>query len=372
MEGLREDDPVKEDLLEAKKAAERAAVLTRQLLAFSRKQVLQPVPLDLSETAAGLEKMLRRILGEDIDYIQNLAPSLGLTMADPGQIEQVLMNLVVNARDAMPEGGKLTVTTSNVEMDGEYLTHHPTLKPGPYVLLTVTDSGCGMDGPTKAKIFEPFFTTKEKGRGTGLGLSTVYGIVKQSGGDIWVYSEPGHGTTFKIYLPRDLTATAAAIQSLGGVPGRSTGTETIFLVEDEGALREAARRTLAEAGYRVLTAKDGEEALGLCEHHLEELHVLLTDVVMPGMGGRTLAQKLTERRPNLKVIYMSGYTDDAIIHHGVIDFGTHFLGKPFSGNDLKLKIREVLDGAALSLAGDQAPAIHPDARPENLKGTEKT
>ena len=301
------------------------------------------MPLDLNQIAAGVEKMLRRILGEDIDLVQVLAPDLGLTLADPGQIEQVMMNLVVNARDAMPEGGKLTIETSNVEIDEEYAARHVAVKPGSYVLLAVTDTGCGMDEQTKARIFEPFFTTKEKGKGTGLGLSTVYGIVKQSGGNIWVYSEPGQGTTFKIYLPRELSAATATATKPPTVPRRATGTETILVVEDEEALRKVAKRTLDAAGYTVLTAADGDEALLTCARHAGDIHLLLTDVVMPRMSGRALAQELSKTRPTLKVLYMSGYTDDAIVHHGVLDAGTHFLGKPFTAADLTRKVREVLD-----------------------------
>jgi two-component system cell cycle sensor histidine kinase/response regulator CckA len=343
LDGVRTGDPLRDDLGEVKNAAERAVALTRQLLAFSRKQVLQPVPLSLNQIAAGLEKMLRRILGEDIDLVQVLAPDLGLTLADPGQIEQVLMNLVVNARDSMPEGGKLTIETANVEIDEEYAARHVAVKPGSYVQLAVSDTGCGMDEQTKARLFEPFFTTKEKGKGTGLGLSTVYGIVKQSGGNIWVYSEPGKGTTFKIYLPRELSATTATATKRPTVPRRTTGTETILVVEDEEALGKVARRTLDAAGYKVLTAADGDEALLQSAQHAGDIHLLLTDVVMPRMSGRALAQELSKTRPALKVLYMSGYTDNAIVHHGVLDRGTHFLGKPFTGADLTRKVREVLD-----------------------------
>jgi two-component system cell cycle sensor histidine kinase/response regulator CckA len=341
-----EGSQIRGDLLEVRKAAERAAELTRSLLAFSRHQVLQPVPLDLNQVATGLEKMLRRILGEDIDFVQALAPGLGVVHADPGQIEQVLMNLVVNARDAMPKGGKLTIETSNVELDAEYATRHVAVAPGSYVLLVVTDTGVGMDQPTLERIFEPFFTTKERGKGTGLGLSTVHGIVKQSGGSIWVYSEPGHGTTFKIYLPRDPSAVAATDAQPESAPKLYTGTETILVVEDEPALREVVRRTLHAAGYTVLTAACGEDALRTCEQHAGALHLLLVDVVMPRMSGKALADELTGERPTLKVLYMSGYTNDAIVHRGVLDAGTNFLGKPFTTADLTRKVRRVLDEAA--------------------------
>jgi CheY-like chemotaxis protein len=340
-----------------KNAADRAVGLTRQLLAFSRKQVLQPMALNLNDTAAGLEKMLRRILGEDVDYVQVLAPDLGVVQADPGQIEQVLMNLVVNARDAMPGGGKLTIETSNVELSDEYAATHVGVQPGPYVQLAVTDTGGGMDELTKGRLFEPFFTTKEKGKGTGLGLSTVFGIVKQSGGSISVYSEVGHGTTFKIYLPRDLTAAPAPAARPQAIPIRSTGTETILVAEDEEALRRVVIRALSAAGYTVLSAANGDEALAICAQYAGGIHLLLTDVVMPRMSGRVLAQVLAKTRPDMKVVYMSGYTDNAIVHHGVLDPGTSFLGKPFTAEVLTRKIREVLDeGRPSADAGDASAA----------------
>ncbi|HUW41730.1 MAG TPA: ATP-binding protein, partial [Rectinemataceae bacterium] len=346
LKALSEGDPTRDDLLEVKKAAERAAALTRQLLAFSRKQVLQPLPLDLNQIAAGIEKMLRRILGEDIDLVQALAPDLGLVMADPGQIEQVLMNLVVNARDAMPEGGKLTIETCNIDLDDAYAAHHEAVEPGPYVMLAISDSGQGMDEGTKARIFEPFFTTKPRGKGTGLGLSTVYGIVKQSGGDIWVYSELGQGTTFKIYLPRDASARTAAVKEAAIAPANSIKSGTILVVEDEEALRKVTKRTLDDAGYTVLSAANGEEALKASARHAGEIRLLLTDVVMPRMGGRLLAQELLKTRPETEVIYMSGYTDNAIVHHGVLDVGTNFLGKPFTAEALLEKVNAVLGGEA--------------------------
>jgi PAS domain S-box-containing protein len=361
LEAVPEGDPVRNDLLEVKKAGERAAALTRQLVAFSRKQVLQPVPLSLNQIATGVEKMLRRVLGEDIDLVQVLAPDLGLTLADPGQIEQVLMNLVVNARDAMPAGGKLTIETSNVEIDEEYAARHVAVDPGSYVQLTVTDTGSGMDEQTRLRIFEPFFTTKEKGKGTGLGLSTVYGIVKQSGGDVWVYSEPGQGTTFKIYLPRELAATVPATRSPPTVSKRPTGAETILVVEDEEALRNVARRTLETAGYTVLTAADGNEAVLTIAEHAGDIHLVVTDVVMPRMSGRVLAEELAKTRPTLRVLYMSGYTDDAIVRHGVLDAGTHFLGKPFTAADLARAVREVLDEGITRPADGHGPGVAADA-----------
>jgi two-component system cell cycle sensor histidine kinase/response regulator CckA len=346
LERVQPGDPLEEDLHEVKKSGERAAGLTRQLLAFSRKQVLQPESISLNHVAEGIEKMLRRILGEDIDFVQRLAPDLGVIHADPGQMEQVLMNLVVNARDAMPEGGKLTIETCNVEIDEEYAARHVAVVPGPYVQLSVTDTGSGMDAQTRSRLFEPFFTTKAKGKGTGLGLSTVYGIVKQSGGNVWVYSELGRGTTFKIFLPRDPSAVAPVVAAPPAVPRRSTGTETILLVEDEEALRRVAKRMLDASGYTVLAAAGGEEAIRIVAQHEGGIQLLLTDVVMAGMGGRTLAHELVKARPELKILYMSGYTDDAIVHHGVLEAGTHFLAKPFTAPDLLRKVREVLDGVA--------------------------
>jgi signal transduction histidine kinase/ActR/RegA family two-component response regulator len=356
LEALSEDHPIKNDLLEVREAGRRAAGLTRQLLAFSRKQVLQPVALSLNDSAAGVETLLRRILGEDIDLVRKQAPDLSLTLADPGQIEQVLMNLAVNARDAMPEGGKLTIETSNVEIDEEYIARHVAVTPGSYVQLAVSDTGCGMDEQTRARIFEPFFTTKEKDKGTGLGLSTVYGIVKQSGGNVWVYSELGQGTTFKIYLPRYLSVSAAAALKPARAPRLSTGTETILVVEDEEALRKVALRTLGAGGYKVLIAANGDEALLASAQHAGDIHLLLTDVVMPGMSGRVLAQNLSRARPAMDVLYMSGYTDDAIVHHGVLDAGVQFLAKPFTAADLARKVREVLDSGIPSRVDVPEPA----------------
>jgi PAS domain S-box-containing protein len=353
IQALWDGDPLKEDLLEVKKAGERASVLTRQLLAFGRKQVLQSVPLNLNQVAEGVEKMLRRILGEDIDYVQVLAPDLGVVRADPGQIEQVLMNLVVNARDAMSEGGKLTIETCNIELDEEYAAHHVSVKPGPYVRIAVTDTGCGMDEQTKTQIFEPFFTTKEKGRGTGLGLSTVYGIVKQSGGNIWVYSELGLGTTFKIYLPRELSAKVTSSR-LRAIPEPARGTETILLVEDEEAIRKVAKRSLEAAGYKVLTAGAGDEALLVSSQYAGKIHLVLTDMVMPRMSGKVLAQQLVKMRPTVKVLYMSGYADNALVQQGVVDEGMQFIGKPFTGTELAHKVRNVLD-CDIGEGGDTSP-----------------
>ena len=342
MRQLREGDPLKDDLLEVKKAGDRAAVLTRQLLAFGRKQLLQPVPLNLNQVAEGIDKMLRRILGEDIDFVQVLAPDLGVVRADPGQIEQVLMNLVVNARDAMSEGGKLTIETSNVDLDEAFAAHHVAVVSGPYIRLAVTDTGCGMDEQTKAQLFEPFFTTNEKGQGTGLGLSTVYGIVKQSGGNIWVHSQPRLGTTFEIYFPREFSLKVTSTR-LSAILKQTGGTETLLVVEDEEAMRKVAIRSLEAAGYKVLVAAAGDEALRIAAEHSGHIHLLLTDMVMPRMSGRALAQEFAKTRPTAKVMYMSGYTGNAFADAGGVEEGTHFIAKPFTASDLAHKVRQVLD-----------------------------
>ncbi len=297
--------------------------------------------LDLNEVVGQLEKMLRRLIGEDIEFLTVLATDLGQVSADPGQIEQVLMNLAINARDAMPTGGKLTSETTNVELDEDYAAKHPGAGVGRHVMLAVTDNGVGMSAETQEQIFEPFYTTKDKGQGTGLGLATVYGIVKQSEGSIWVYSEPGQGTTFKVYLP--LAETDKPEQ-----PPRSDitdlrGSETVLVVEDEAPVRELTRRILSAAGYRVVTAASGGDALLECERRGNDVDLLLTDVVMPRMSGKQLANRLAVVAPDLKVLYMSGYTDNAIVHHGVLDEGTHFIAKPFNTPDLLEKVRMVLD-----------------------------
>jgi signal transduction histidine kinase/DNA-binding response OmpR family regulator len=343
LDAAAEGDPIRSQLGEVKKASARAAALIRQLLAFSRKQILQPVPLNLNRVTTELQKMLHRIVGEDIALVPVLAPDLALTMADPSQIEQVLMNLVVNARDAMPTGGKLTIATANVDLDAAFMMSGSTVKPGPYVMLAVTDTGSGMDAKTSDRIFEPFFTTKERGKGTGLGLSTVYGIVRQSGGEILVQSQLGQGTTFRIYLPRS-DATVQEATAVLPAPTRLTGDETILIVEDEAAVRDLAKQVLVRAGYTVLTAANGAEALLLCERHAGKIQLALTDVVMPEMGGRVFAEQLAKQRPEIKILYMSGYTDDAIDHHGALAPGTHLITKPFSLTDLRRKVRELLDG----------------------------
>jgi PAS domain S-box-containing protein len=339
---LESTDPRRADLEEIRKAAAGAAGLTRQLLAFSRQQVLEPRVLDLNAVVTGAGNMLQRLIGEDVALVTVLAPNLGRVRADPGQLEQVIMNLAVNARDAMPEGGKLTVETANMELDGAYTAEHTPVTPGPYVLLTVSDSGVGMDEETQRRIFEPFFTTKAIGKGTGLGLATVYGIVKQSEGFIWVYSEVGHGTTFKIYLPR-VDERADAAQQATALPESVRGTETVLLAEDAAAVRAVARQVLERNGYAVLEAPNGRTALDLAVKHRGPIHLLVTDVIMPEMSGRQLAERLKEPRPELKVLFVSGYTDDAIIRHGILEPGIAFLQKPFSPESLARKVRELLD-----------------------------
>jgi hypothetical protein len=341
------DAPFREELTEIKNAGDRAAALTRQLLAFSRKQVLQPVVLDLNQVVQGMDAMLRRLIGEDIDLVTNLDPELGRTMFDPGQIEQIVMNLVVNARDAMPSGGKLTLETANAELDEEYVRTHPGARSGLHVVIAVTDTGTGMGAATMARIFEPFFTTKEHGKGTGLGLSTVYGIVRQSGGNIWVYSEPERGTTFKVYLPRT-DAPAAAARLAFEARARPPVAATVLVVEDDPAVRALIADVLRRGGYTVLATGDVGEAIELSRTHGGPIHALLTDVVLPGMGGRELAERIVAIRPTTKPVYMSGYTDNAIVHHGVLDPGTAFIEKPITADVLLAKLREFLadSGAA--------------------------
>jgi PAS domain S-box-containing protein len=319
---------------------ERAAGLTRQLLAFSRKQVLEPRVLDLGETVTAVTPMLRRLIGEDIDLATASEPELWRVRADPSQIEQVIMNLIVNARDAMPDGGRLTIETRNSELDETYAKMHAGVEPGAYVMLAVTDTGHGMDARILAQIFQPFFTTKEPGKGTGLGLATVYGIVKQSGGHIWVYSEVGQGTSFKIYLPR-VEEAATVVTTVSARPRR--GTETVLLTEDDDQVRAFARDTLELSGYTVLQAASPADAFSVALQHSGVIHLLLTDVVMPGMNGRALADRLLAQRPDLKVLFMSGYPASAIGHHGVLDPGTAFLQKPFTPGSLARKVGELLD-----------------------------
>jgi CheY-like chemotaxis protein len=336
------NDPLRPYIEEIDRAGERAAGLTRQLLAFSRKQVLELKVLNLNTVVAEMDKMLRRLIGEDVDLVTMLNEDLGQVKADPGQLEQVIMNLAVNARDAMPQGGKLTIETANVELDETYAHQHLEAQPGSYVMLAVSDTGAGMDPETMSHIFEPFFTTKEQGKGTGLGLSTIYGIVKQSGGHTWVYSEIGRGTTFKVYLPR----VEESVEIFEPDPVRlkqHQAVETILLVEDEERVRELVRTLLQEEGYTVLVAQNGDEALRLCQQYDGPAHLLVTDMVMPGgMNGRQLAERLTSLYPKLKVLYMSGYTGEAIVRQGVLEHNLAFLQKPFSLVGLIRKVREVL------------------------------
>jgi PAS domain S-box-containing protein len=337
---LAPDDPHREDLSEITRAGQRAASLTRQLLTFSRQQVVAPRVLDLNEVLGDMSKMLPRLLGEDIEL--ELRPgAVGRVRVDPTSIEQVVMNLAVNARDAMPTGGKLTIETSSVVLDETYAREHVGVKPGPHVLLAVTDTGVGMDTATQAHVFEPFFTTKEVGKGTGLGLSTVFGIVMQSGGSIWLHSEPGRGTSFKVYLPRVDEAAEAVAPSTA--PTTLRGTETVLLVEDEAHVRAVARSILARSGYNVLVAGGAAEAIVHCEQHRGAIHLLLTDIVMPKMSGPELATKLVAMRSEMRVLCMSGYTDDSIARHGFLESGAAFLQKPFTPETLTWKVREVLE-----------------------------
>lgn len=340
LESLDERDPAREDAKEILNAAERASKLTRQLLAFGRRQVVKPTVLNLNEAVSGLLKLLKRVIEEDIDLVTVLDSSLGNIKADVAQVEQILMNLAVNARDAMPKGGKLTIETTNVNLDQEYADNHLGVRPGPHVMLAVTDTGIGMSEEIRARIFEPFFTTKNEERGTGLGLSTVYGIVKQNNGNIWVYSEPGQGTTFKVYLP-------CVEEERTTVPERRhspvvRGTETILVVEDDAGVRKATSRMLRKGGYTVLEADSGGEALLIAEKHAGEIDLMITDVVMPRMSGKELADRLKIVRPGMPVLFTSGYTDNAIVHHGVLDEGALFIEKPFSEEALLEKAREAI------------------------------
>jgi two-component system cell cycle sensor histidine kinase/response regulator CckA len=346
---------------EIEKAGQRAVSLTRQLLAFSRQQVLEPVILNLNTRVSDMEKMLPRLIGEDIQLNLILDPVIGQVKADPGQIEQVVMNLVVNARDAMPDGGNLTILTANAELDAAFAREHPGSVEGQYVMLAVTDTGTGMDPETQTQIFEPFFTTKGRDKGTGLGLATVYGVVKQSNGYITVNSEIGKGASFKIYLPRIDQPVATKSESIQA-PLTMRGSETILLVEDAAPLRLLAQLFLKENGYQVLTAADGADAQQIAAQNRGPIHLLLTDVVMPGINGRVLAERLASRHPAMKVLYMSGYTDSFIAGHGVLEEGIHLLHKPFSEEVLMRKIRELLDAGKETketggLTGTEPPVV---------------
>lgn len=342
LDQLTGNSPLRHNAAQVQNAAERAASLTRQLLAFSRRQVLHPRVIDLNEVVSGMIQMFSRTIGENIEMSFCPGIRLGRVKADPTQMEQVLLNLVVNGRDAMSNGGRLTIETSNVTLDSSTSAKHPGMSPGRYVMLVVADTGCGMDQATQARIFEPFFTTKAQGKGTGLGLATVYGVVKQSGGFIWVYSEVDHGTTFKIYLPEVVEATeSAAAEPSSSSP--MTGHETILFVEDEESVRELVTDYLRNAGYKVLEAIDGEHALQAAAAYPDPINLLITDVVMPRLSGRELAAKILSERPGLKVLFISGYTDDSVFRHGVLEGGAPFLQKPFNLRILAGKVREVLE-----------------------------
>jgi len=343
IDAIGENDPRLIDVQEIKLASERAASLTRQLLAFSRKQVLEFRVTDLNRVVSGVERMLRRLIGEDIELLFLAGANLGTVEADTGQLEQVIMNLAVNARDAMPLGGKLTIETSNIDLDGEYPSAHAAGKPGPYVLLTVSDTGTGMDAETQRRIFEPFFSTKEQGKGTGLGLATCHGIVTQSGGHIGVYSEPGHGTVFKVYLPR--VSGEATVKAEPSAPKETpAGRETVLLVEDDPPLRAAVQRMLTAQGYRVLIARHSAEASELALKEGSALSLLITDVVMPVVSGPEVAKAVQVHVPKIKVLFMSGYTDHAVLRNGELNNSVGFIQKPFSSQALAKKVRETLDG----------------------------
>ena len=343
-EHLRAADPLQEDLREIKEAGNRAKSLTSQLLAFSRRQVLQPRVIDLTELVRDMDRLLRRLIGEDIELRTAIATDTWPVEADRGQIESILVNLAVNARDAMPKGGKLTIETANADLDDSYAREHVGVEPGDYAMVAVTDDGVGMDAQTRERVFEPFFTTKTMETGTGLGLSMVYGIVRQHGGFIWLETEPGLGSCFKIYLPRVVggPATGPDARETGAAP-RSQPGETVLVVEDERGVRRLVARMLTRIGYQVLVARDGLDAETVANDHDGPIHLLLTDVVMPGLGGKQVADRLAATHPDMRVLYMSGYTDDTIVDHGVLDPGTQFIQKPFSGAAVARRVREVLD-----------------------------
>jgi signal transduction histidine kinase len=340
LDEIPEGTQLRADLIEIQAAGDRAASLTRQLLAFSRRQMLQPQVVNINTLVTQLEKLLRRLISEDVELVTALAADLRAVTADPASIEQILVNLAVNARDAMPTGGRLTIETANVELDDTYAVTHLAMPPGTYVMLVVSDTGEGMDAATRARVFEPFFTTKEQGKGSGLGLATVYGMVKQTNGYIWVYSEPGHGSSFKVYLPP--TAAGSPVPASPQEPAVAPGWETVLLVEDEGAVRALAREVLRRHGYVVLEARHGVDALRVAERHSDVIHLLVTDVVMPHMSGRELSERLTADRPALKTLFMSGYTDHALLPEDLTP-GAEFIQKPFTPDVFARRVRRVLD-----------------------------
>jgi PAS domain S-box-containing protein len=347
LDDLKADDPMRSDVNAIRQAAERASQLTRQLLAFSRQQALNLRAMSLNDIVVESERMLHRLLGEDIELVTRLERDAASIKVDSGQLDQVIMNLAVNARDAMPDGGKLTIETKNILLDEPYATGHFGVTPGSYVMLAMSDTGAGMSKETQAHIFEPFFTTKGPGKGTGLGLATVFGIVRQSGGNIWVYSEPGRGTTFRIYFPA-VEAIAESGQEVAA-PIALGGSETILLVEDQDDVRAVAMQILRRYGYQVIECRNGDEALVECERQARSIHLLLTDVVMPHINGRDLAQRLLTIRPDMRVLYMSGYTENAVIEHGMLDSSMEYMQKPFAPEQLVRRVREIL-GVASSAA----------------------
>ncbi len=342
---LERSDPLHSDLTSIKWAGERASELTRKLLTMSRQQVIEPRIVDLNQLLEDAGSMLGRLIGEDVELSIHKGDVVPRVLADPGQLEQVLMNLVVNARDAMPDGGKLTIETSAVEINEVYSRSHFGVQPGHYAMLCVSDTGIGMDKKTQARIFEPFFTTKEVGKGTGLGLSTVFGIVRQCGGAVWVYSEPGEGTTFKVYLPQTRRKRVRVMTMSN--PRTLDGTETVLLAEDQDEVRVITRNILKHYGYHVIEARGAHEAIALVSHSSEPIHLLLTDIVMPQMNGRDLAKIVGAKRPGIKVLYMSGYTDNSVIQHAILDPGTAYIQKPLSPEGLAKKVRQVLDEPAV-------------------------
>ena len=343
LDELSPQDPLRGYAEEILKAADRAGAITNQLLAFSRRQIIQPRVINVNAVVAQTEKMLPRLLGEDIELVFNLQPDVGNIRADPNQIAQAIVNLAVNARDAMPRGGRIAVETANVHLDENYVRTHLGVQPGDFVMIAMSDTGHGMDSATRQRIFEPFFTTKAQGKGTGLGLATVYGMVKQAGGDIWVYSEVNRGTAFKLYFPR--VAEAVTESASGGTEAQSSSGEVILVVEDETAVRELTVKMLKQLGYSVLAAASGAEALEISSSYSARIALLLTDVVMPNMSGREVADELRASRPEIQVLYLSGYTENTVIHHGVLDSDVDFLPKPFSREGLGKKVREILGRA---------------------------